>query len=56
MPSFDYVGSKDALETMTDNAIWWLKETEADGFRHDAVKHVPNEFWRLAYKKNKRKN
>jgi len=53
MPSFDYVGSKAALETMTDNAIWWLKETKADGFRHDAVKHVPNEFWRLLTKKIK---
>jgi len=53
MPSFDYVGSKEALETMTDNAIWWLKETKADGFRHDAVKHVPNEFWRLLTKKIK---
>ncbi|MGB5530164.1 MAG: alpha-amylase family glycosyl hydrolase [Ignavibacteriaceae bacterium] len=53
MPSFDYVGSKDALETMTDNAIWWLEETRADGFRHDAVKHVPNEFWRLLTKKIK---
>ena len=50
MPSFDYVGSKDALQTMTNNAIWWLKETDADGFRHDAVKHVPNEFWRLLTK------
>lgn len=53
MPSFDYVGSKDALETMTDNAIWWLTETNADGFRHDAVEHVPNEFWRLLTKKIK---
>ena len=53
MPSFDFAGSKDALETMTDNAIWWLKETNADGFRHDAVKHVPNEFWRLLTKKIK---
>ena len=53
MPSFDYTKSKDALETMTDNAIWWLKETNADGFRHDAVKHVPNEFWRLLTKKIK---
>ena len=50
MPSFDYVGSKEALETMTDNAVWWLKETNADGFRHDAVKHVPHEFWRLLTK------
>lgn len=40
---------------MTDNAIWWLQKTNADGFRHDAVKHVPNEFWRLLTKKLKEK-
>ncbi len=51
MPSFDFVGSGEALEFMTDNAVWWLKETGADGFRHDAVKHVPNEFWRTLTKK-----
>lgn len=54
MPSFDYVGSRAALEFMTDNAVWWLKETNADGFRHDAVKHVPNEFWRLLTQKLKK--
>ena len=53
MPSFDFTKSNDALETMTENAVWWLKETGADGFRHDAVKHVPNEFWRLLTKKIK---
>ena len=46
MPSFDYTDSPEAVEKMTNNAVWWLKETEADGFRHDAVKHVPHEFWR----------
>jgi cyclomaltodextrinase len=54
MPSFDYVKSYEALEFMTDNAVWWLKVTGADGFRHDAVKHVPNEFWRLLTQKIKR--
>ncbi|OGU73847.1 MAG: hypothetical protein A2V93_08465 [Ignavibacteria bacterium RBG_16_34_14] len=54
MPSFDFEGSKEALEVMTDNAVWWLKETGIDGFRHDAVKHVPNEFWRLLTKKIKK--
>jgi glycosidase len=47
MPSFDYISSYEALEFMTDNAVWWLKVTDADGFRHDAVKHVPNEYWRM---------
>lgn len=55
LPSFDYLGSEEALETMTDNAVWWLKETGADGFRHDAVKHVPNKFWRRLTQKIKKK-
>lgn len=46
IPSFDYLGSEEALEVMTDVAVWWLNETGADGYRHDAVKHVPNKFWR----------
>ena len=46
LPSFDFLSSPEALEEMTNVAIWWLKETNADGYRHDAVKHVPNEFWR----------
>lgn len=54
MPSFDYVNSSEAREVMTDNAVWWLKTTGADGFRHDAVKHVPNSFWRLLTKKIKK--
>ncbi len=46
IPSFDYLGSEEALEAMTSLAVWWLNETGADGYRHDAVKHVPNKFWR----------
>lgn len=53
MPSFDYTSSYEALEFMTDNAVWWLKITGADGFRHDAVKHVPNEYWRMLTSKLK---
>ncbi len=55
LPSYDYLGSKEALEHVSENAVWWLKETGADGFRHDAVKHVPNEFWRELTKKLKTK-
>jgi glycosidase len=51
LPTFNYLASKDAREAMTDNAVWWLKETNADGFRHDAVKHIPNSFWRLLSQK-----
>ncbi len=51
LPSFDYIGSEEALQTMTDNAVWWLEQTGADGFRHDAVKHIPNRFWRTLTRK-----
>jgi glycosidase len=53
MPSFDFTKSVEALNVVSDNAIWWLKETGADGFRHDAVKHVPNKFWRTLTRKLK---
>jgi len=53
MPSFDYSKSKEAVEVMTDNALWWLNETGIDGFRHDAVKHVHNLFWRRLTEKIK---
>jgi glycosidase len=54
LPSFDYPGSEEALQTMTDNAVWWLKEADLDGFRHDAVKHIPNRFWRELTRKIKK--
>ncbi|MCX6150256.1 MAG: alpha-amylase family glycosyl hydrolase [Ignavibacteriales bacterium] len=53
MPSFDFINSSNAINAMTENAVWWLKESGADGFRHDAVKHVPNEFWRALTKRLK---
>jgi len=57
LPSFDYEGSHEALQIMTDNAVWWLKNTDADGFRHDATKHVPYAFWlTLTHKINSRIN
>ncbi len=54
LPTFNYQGSIAARDAMTDNAIWWLKQTDADGFRHDAVKHIPNVFWRLLTRKIKK--
>lgn len=31
---------------LTDNALSWARRTGVDGFRLDAVKHVPSEFWK----------
>ena len=46
LPSFDYFAAPEAIDTMVSDAIWWLKEYNIDGYRHDAVKHVPSIFWR----------
>ena len=53
IPSFDFERSDAAVEVMTDNAIWWLKKAGLDGFRHDAVKHVPPKFWKTLTRKIK---
>ena len=53
LPSFDYLHAQAALDTMTDNAVWWLKVTGIDGFRHDATKHVPHAFWKTLTRKIK---
>lgn len=45
LPDIAYDQSPAATAYMTDTAVWWLQQTDADGFRHDAVKHVPNVFW-----------
>ena len=51
MPSFDFIDSKAAVNAVTNDCIWWLKQTDADGFRQDAVKHIPNNFWRALDRK-----
>jgi cyclomaltodextrinase len=45
LPTFDF--SKPEVVAMhTDTALYWLKEFDLDGFRHDATKHIPESFWR----------
>lgn len=53
MPSLDYSNPK-VVEMMTDSALFWLKEFNIDGFRHDACKHINEEFWRMLTFKLKR--
>jgi glycosidase len=38
---------------MTDTALYWLKNYELDGFRHDASKHIDLLFWRTLSKRIK---
>ncbi len=47
LPDIDYA-QPDALHTMVDDALWWAKTYELDGFRVDAVKHMPHSVvWNL---------
>ncbi len=50
LPSWDF-GKNEVIDTITEIALYWLQEYNLDGFRHDATKHIPEEFWRtLTYK------
>ena len=37
----------EVCDPMTDSALYWLEHYELDGFRHDACKHIPEQYWRL---------
>jgi glycosidase len=41
MPDINWMNN-DAAETFIADALWWLDEFDLDGFRVDAVKHVPD--------------
>ncbi|MCF7886618.1 MAG: hypothetical protein K9M80_08995 [Candidatus Marinimicrobia bacterium] len=55
LPSFDYMNSEAALDTVTNIALEWLQNTNIDGFRHDATKHLPDEFWQTLTRESKAK-
>ena len=46
LPSLDF-SIPEVTETMSDSALFWIQEYNLDGFRHDATKHIPLEFWRV---------
>ena len=52
MPTLDF-SKEEVIETMTDSALFWVKEFDLDGFRHDATKHIQLEFWRTLTRKIK---
>lgn len=52
MPTFNFF-KPEVVESMTDSAVWWMKNYPIYGFRHDATKHIPDVFWRTLTKKLK---
>jgi glycosidase len=45
LPTLDLF-KPEVYEMLSDSAVYWIKEYNLDGFRHDATKHVPEVFWR----------
>ncbi|MEI6694577.1 MAG: alpha-amylase family glycosyl hydrolase [Bacteroidota bacterium] len=52
LPTLD-LAKTEVAEMLSDSALWWVKEYNLDGFRHDATKHVPLNFWRTLTNKLK---
>ncbi len=46
IPSFDFPSAPEAIDQVVEDALWWLTTFDFDGFRQDAVKHVPHTFWK----------
>jgi len=45
LPSLDF-SNKEVIDTIAAIGIYWVNKFDLDGFRHDATKHIPHEFWR----------
>lgn len=41
LPSFQFEDNPDAIDWSVADALWWAKEYDIDGYRLDAIKHVP---------------
>lgn len=50
IPTLD-LEREDVYEPMTDSAMYWIKNFDIDGFRHDACKHIPLCYWRTLGRK-----
>ena len=50
LPTFDLT-KPEVTELVSDSALFWIKNYDFDGFRHDAAKHVPEIFWRTLTRK-----
>jgi cyclomaltodextrinase / maltogenic alpha-amylase / neopullulanase len=45
LPTLNFA-KPEVVAAMTDTAMHWVTQYELDGFRHDATKHIREEFWR----------
>ncbi|MFM9005950.1 MAG: alpha-amylase family glycosyl hydrolase, partial [Flavobacteriales bacterium] len=52
LPTWDFANHT-VVEALTDTAMYWVENYDLDGFRHDATKHINEDFWRTLTKKVK---
>ncbi len=52
LPTLD-LERPEVYEPMTDSALFWVTHYDLDGFRHDATKHIHENFWRRLTQKIK---
>ncbi len=46
IPTLD-LEREEVCQPMTDSALYWFANYDFDGFRHDACKHIPEQYWRM---------
>lgn len=52
LPTWDFA-NPEVTAALSDTAMFWVTDFDIDGFRHDATKHIPVEFWRALTRKVK---
>ena len=52
IPTLD-LERQEVCDPMTDSALHWVRNFDFDGFRHDACKHIPLNYWRMLTHKMK---
>ena len=52
IPTLD-LERQEVCEAMTDTALYWVDKYDFDGYRHDACKHIPLNYWRMFTRKMK---
>jgi cyclomaltodextrinase / maltogenic alpha-amylase / neopullulanase len=55
LPTWNFA-NPEVVSALTDTAMYWVENYDLDGFRHDATKHIPEEFWRTLTHKVKAYN
>lgn len=52
IPTLD-LSKPEMIEMQTDSTMFWVKQYGLDGYRHDATKHISQDFWRRLTRKLK---